>query len=810
MDEWIDSVLRQLTLDEKSALVAGVDFGCTRPIERVGVPALKVTDGPNGARGNPDGTATAACFPVGTALAATWNVDLLADVGGALAEECKTKGAQILLGPNVNIHRSPLAGRNFECYSEDPYLSARIAVAFIRGLQSRGVGACVKHFVCNDSEFERFTISSQVGERALREIYLVPFEAAVVEAESWSLMAAYNRINGVYACSHRRLLTDVLKREWRFPGLVISDWLATHDTVADANSGLDLEMPGPPRFFGEPLADAVRRGEVAQEVLDDKVRRLLRIICLSGRRNHPDETPEHAVDRPDHRALARRVAAESMVLLKNERAVLPLDVARLRTLAIVGPNAEVGTIQGGGSSIVRPHYAVHPLAALQQRCGERVRVIHETCRVDRYCPEVDPRWFRPLDDAGRGLRIAYFDGDDFNATVFASRLVRNVTWAWFDPVPGLSARNRFAARWTGTMVAPESGRYTFGLSSIGRCRLSLDGVEVLDNWTDPQPSELFFGRGSREVRATVDLVAGQSAALLIEYISPGPSLAAIRFGILPPQPADALERAVTAAGGADAAIVIAGTSGDWETEGSDRVDMELPGRQNELIARVAAVNPNTIVVLNTGSPVTMDWIDRVPAVVQAWFGGQEFGNALADVLCGDVDPGGRLPTTFPRRLKDNPAFVNYPGENGEVLYGEGIFVGYRYYDTKDVTPLFPFGHGLSYTTFEYGDASVAVVDGAVEVNLDVINTGARAGQEIVQLYVRDRAASLARPDKELKRFAKVALKPGERSTVRFRLDRRAFAFYDPTRSAWIAEPGDFELLIGSSSRDIRAVIPFAL
>jgi beta-glucosidase len=808
---WSARLLAQLTIDEKAALLAGVDFACTCAIERLGIPALKTTDGPTGARGNPDGTATAVCFPVASALAATWNVDLIAAVGAALAEEAKTKGAQILLGPTVNIHRSPLAGRNFECYSEDPHLTARLAVAYIDGLQQHGVGACIKHFVCNDSEFERHTISSQVSERALREIYLVPFEAAVTEADTWAIMAAYNRINGVYACEHRRLLSDILRDEWNFRGVVISDWYAMQSTAASASAGLDLEMPGPPRFYGPALAAAVAHGEVDAGTLDTHVRRVLWTAWRSGRLAQPASGEEQSVDRPEHRALARRVAAESIVMLKNDRDVLPLDRSRLLTLAVIGPNARVATIQGGGSSMVRPHYTIHPLAALHERCGDGVTLVHELgCRNDRYCQALDPKLLQPIDEGGRGLRIEYFDSLDLSGPPIGSRAVRGVTWAWFDPLPGLSAPNRFSARWTGTLVPTASGRYVFGVSAIGRARVFVDGVEVADNWSDPQPSELFFGRGSREVRGAVELIAGRHVALVVEYSSPGPGLAAIRFGIDPAEPPDLMDRAVAAAAHADAAVVIVGTNGDWETEGSDRVDMLLPGRQNELIERVAAVNSNTVVVLNTGSPVAMDWIDRVPAVLQTWFGGQEFGHALTDVLFGDVNPSGRLPTTFPKRLQDTPTFLNYPGEHGEVRYGEGIFVGYRYYDTKDVVPLFPFGHGLSYTTFEYRDPQARHSGENVEVTLTVANVGSRAGHEVVQLYVRDLGASVARPDKELKAFAKIALQPGERQTVRFQLGPRAFAFHDPSRREWVVEPGEFELLLGTSSRDVRAVVPITL
>ncbi len=814
MDQRIEDLLSRMTLEEKVSMTVGTGAWHSTAVERLGIPSLKVTDGPHGARGEARRGETSAAFPVGVALAATWDPELIRAVGSALGEETKSKGAQVLLGPTVNIHRTPLAGRNFECYSEDPYLSGRIATAFVQGLQSRGVGACVKHFACNDSEFQRFTMSSEVGERALREIYLRPFEMAVTEAEPWSIMGAYNRVNGTYACSNRRLLTEILRDEWGFRGFVVSDWGAMTDGTAEAaNAGLDLEMPGPGRYMGGPLLDAVHSGAVAEATVDDTVRRLLRILILSGRMETPGEQEERSDDRPEHRALARRVAAESMVLLKNERDLLPLDRSRIRTLAVIGPNAEVGQIMGGGSSRVTPHYVVHPLEALRGRCGDDVAVVYERgCLTHKFTPEIDLARYGAGEGEG-AVTVEYFDSTDCTGEPVHTRKVRQVGVRFLGEVPAVADREHFSCRWTATFTPETTGVHTFGLTAAGLGRLLVDGVEVIDNWTAPERGEWLYGLGSKELTGEVEMAVGKAYQLTAEYSRGSlPRLAAgLRLGMVPPLPADLMGRAIAAAAGADAAVLVVGTSDEWETEGNDRRDMELPGRQRELIEKVAAANPNTVVVVNASSPITMDWVDRAPAVLQVWFPGQEFGNALADVLFGDVNPSGRLPTTFPKRFQDNPAFFNYPGENGQVLYGEGIFVGYRAYDARDVEPLFPFGHGLSFTTFEYDDAT-ATVEGSdtVVVEVDIRNVGQSAGREVVQCYVRDVEASLARPPKELKGFAKVSLEPGETATARIVLDRRAFSFYDPGRADWVLEPGDFELLIGSSSRDIRAAVTVAL
>jgi beta-glucosidase len=814
----IEELLGQMTLEEKVAMTAGTDAWHSTGVERLGIPSIKMTDGPKGARGDGTSGTTSASFPVGAALAATWDPELIREVGSALGEETKSKDAQVLLGPTVNIHRHPLAGRNFECYSEDPYLSGRMAVAFVQGVQSQGAGTSVKHFVCNDSEFQRFSISSEVDERTLREIYLLPFEMAVREADPWTIMGSYNRLNGVYACGNHRLLTEILRDEWGFRGFVVTDWVAQKEgTATAANAGLDLEMPGPARDMGAKLLDEVRSGTVDEATVDDIVRRLLRITILSGRLDDPEEKPERSDDRPEHRALARRVAAEGMVLLKNDRGVLPLDRSRLRMLAVIGPNAEVGVFEGGGSSRVSPHYVVHPLEAIRERCGDQVTVVHERgCLTHMFAPEIDSaRYAADADENGRGVTVEYFDSPDCSGEPVYERRVRQIGIRFMGPVPGVADAENFSCRWSTTFTPDTTGTHTFGITAVGLGRLLVDGVEVLDNWTAPKPGTWLFGMGSEEVTASVEMEAGKNYQLAVEYNRGGsPRNAGLQFGMVPPYPEDLMQRAVAAAKGADAAVLVVGTNGEWETEGNDRLDMELPGRQRELIEKVAAANPKTVVVMNAGSPVAMDWLGRAPAVLQAWFPGQEFGNALADVLFGDASPSGKLPTTFPRRLEDSPAFANYPGENGKVSYEEGVFVGYRGYDARDVEPLFPFGHGLSYTTFEYGEISVTVEGGdSVAVEVDVTNAGQRAGQEVVQCYVRDVESSVARPPKELKGLAKLSLKPGQTATARIVLDRRAFSFYDPARSdgrwrtprRWVLESGEFELLVGSSSRDIRAV-----
>jgi beta-glucosidase len=788
----IEKLVSELTLEEKVSLCHGSDFMSTTPVERLGIPRMWVTDGPHGARGRGWGTTSTCAIPCGTALGATWDADLLRDVGVLMGHQVASKGANILLGPTMNIHRTPIAGRNFECYSEDPELSAVLASSFVSGLQSvEGIGACIKHFVANDQEFERMTISSEVDDRTLREIYLVPFERCVTQAYAWSIMTAYNRLNGTFCAEHEWLLNDVLRTEWGFEGYVISDWWGTKSTVPSANAGLDLEMPGPGVWFGQGLVEAVKNGEVSEETIDWKVRRLLLTMKAAGRFDSPADTVETALDRPEDRELLRRAGAEACVLLKNDRNVLPL--ANVSKLAVIGPNADVARFGGGGSSEVLPHSLVTPLDGIRAALPQGEVVFARGSVPYTMLPAIDERLIS-------GFEVDFFEGLDLEGSPAAHGSVPRAAHRWIGNVP--VSGDRFSARLTTTFTPDSDGDWTFGLVAAGRARLLVDGDRVIDNWTEFEPSPVFFGMGSKEKTATVAMKAGQTRTLVVEYRAATSFAAGYHVGCIRPIGADAVAEAVDAARSADAAVLVVGLDPESETEGRDRESMDLTGDQAELIRAVAKVQPNTVVVVNAGSVVSMDWADDVPAVVQAWYPGQECGNAIADVVFGKVNPCGKLPTTIPMRYEDNASLPNYPGAGGEVRYEEGVFIGYRHHEAKNIAPRFPFGHGLSYTQFVYGtlDVEQAGEEGAV-ASVTVTNVGARAGKEVVQLYVSDLQSTVPRPPKELKAFQKISLEPDETTTVRFTLDRRAFAFWD---GEWIVEAGVFDLLCGSSSADIRA------
>ncbi len=792
MTKRIDKLVSQMTLPEKASLLAGADMWHTVAVERLGIPAIQVSDGPNGVRGADDNLGhTSVCFPVGVAMGATWNPELIEQVGAALAAEVRAKGAHVLLAPTVNIHRTPLAGRNFECFAEDPYLSGTIAAAYINGLQKAGVSACIKHFVANDQEFERFSISSEVAERPLREIYLEPFRIALEKANPWSIMSAYNRINGVYASEHDVLLRQILKEEWGYDGAVISDWYGTYSDNVPAGA-LDLEMPGPARWmYPDKIVAAVENGNLDEAIIDDKVRRLLRLIERVTGEREPLPPPDGQ--------LPRQTAAEAIVLLKNENNLLPLDPDKAQTIAVIGENARWAQIMGGGSSQVNPHYVVSPLAGIQARVGAATTVAYEVgTLIHRTPPLLELDWLTAV-NGEPGLTLDYYHNLDLSGEPGHSGVVTKSELSWFGTVNPFVNPRHFSLRLRGTLTVPESGAYQFHLWGIGRSRLLINGETVIDQWAE---------KGDQHTVVFVPLTAGEPVDLQLEFITdPDSRWRILRLGCMPPVPDDPIAAAVELAAKADVAIIVAGLTREWESEGFDRENMRLPGQQDELIARVAAANPNTVVVINAGSAVEMAWADDVAAILQSWYGGQEAGNGLADVLFGDVNPSGKLPTTLPVRLEDNPAFINYPGENGKVYYGEGLFVGYRYYDKKGIAPLFPFGHGLSYTTFAYDNLRLNGLEFSpgdeIVVSVDVTNTGQRAGQEVVQLYVWDEASRLARPSQELKAFAKVALEPGETKTVTLTLNQQSLTYYEPAVSDWLTEPGAFTILVGGSSRDIR-------
>ncbi len=835
-------VLGTLSIEEKAAITAGSGFFTMSGVPRLGIPDWGTTDGPNGARGSSflgSGESKATCLPCGSALGATWNPSLVEELGVILGRETRTKACRVLLAPTVNLHRSPLAGRNFECFSEDPLLSGLLAAAYVRGVQSQGVITTVKHFVGNEAETDRWTSNSLIDERALRELYLVPFELAVREGGTLGIMTSYNRVNGAYCTEQRWLLTDVLRGEWGFEGFVTTDWMAGADTAMSADAGLDIEMPSGNRAYGTALAAAVREGHVSESALDVLAGRMLSAFeRISAWNDEPG--PERSIDSPEHRAVVRRASAEAMVLLRNEpvdaQPVLPFDVAALKSVAVIGPNASRAQIMGGGSANLRPFHRTSPLDAIRARLGDSVAITYaEGCNVDKQPPLLAGLEL-VAPNGEQGFTLELFDNQSWSGEPLASGN-REVSRLLFgdEPMPGIRLSN-FTLRATTTFTPTDSGEYGFELTQVSPSRVCVDGVVVVDGITSPPPNgSAFFGFGAGPICNALTFDAGHSYAVVIEVLVEGLMMfGGLDLRVRRPQVADPLAAAVAAAAAADVAIVVVGTNDDWETEGEDRTTIALPGDQDALVAAVVAANPRTVVIVNTGAPVTMPWAESVPAIMHCWFGGQEMGDAIVDVLTGACDPGGRLPTTFPLRIEHTPAYGSFPGDNGQVAYAEGLFMGYRWYDSRHMAVLFPFGHGLSYSTFDVGapvlDSPTVKAGDTVSVTVPVTNSGSRRASHVVQCYVRPHQARIVRPDKELKAFAKVDLGPGESTTVTLTLDSRAFAYWDPAQpewpalqahtaatlpqlqtqerridSGWTVEPGRYDIVIGHSSLDIASV-----
>ena len=858
MSKRTDELLAQMTTEEKVAMVTGGDMWHTRGVERLGVPRLKVTDGPNGARGDGllgTGSSTA-CIPSGAALGATWDPSLVEELGELLGDEAVAKRAQVLLAPTINLHRSPKGGRNFECFSEDPILSGRLAAAFVRGVQSRGVATTAKHFVGNDSEFERNSIDTQVDERTLRELYLVPFEHAVKDGGSWGVMSAYNRLNGTFCADNHWLLTTVLREEWGFDGFVVTDWFGARSTVEMANAGLSLEMPGEGRWYGDLLTAAVNNGEVSVGALDRIAADVLGLMERTGALDHDDDFTETELDRPADRALVRRAAAAGSVLLRND-GVLPLDPTGITKLAVIGPNAYNAKVMGGGSAKVRAYRATSPLDALSARLPHAEVVWERGCDIDRTCPALT----RPL--VKGSVTVDYFDGFALGLPGEAKATIEAGSFdflAFGPPAAGVSAET-YSLRATATVVPTSTGGYEFRLVQCGRARLLVDGEVVLDATVGDFPSgSAFFGFGSEEIVARVDLVEGQAIEVTAEFSNRDSMLlSGMKLGLLATAEEDLLGGAVALAADSDVAVVVVGTNDDWETEGRDRDLWELPGDQPELIRRVAEANERTIVILNVGAPHDLSWLDDPAAVLSVGFGGQELGDAIVDMLLGEVEPGGRAATSVGARYEHFGAYLNYPGDNSIVRYGEGLFSGHRFHDALALEPAVEFGFGLSYTTFAMSEpriisdastvseprivseprvvsdaspvpdastvsGSVAAPGSTIGVEVDVTNTGDRHGSEVVQVYVEPLDPEIVRPVRELKAFQKVALDPGETATVKLELEARAFAYYDVgdpfwgelrdagpvpaegeglhrTEPGWYVDPGEYRIVSGRSSRD---------
>ncbi len=793
----IDGIIGKMTLQEKVRLIAGNDME-TYAISRAGIPQLKMCDGPLGVR---HGQATA--FPSSVSLAASWNPETAYEVSSALADEAKARGRNMSLAPCINIHRVPMGGRNFESFGEDPYLTSRMTVAYIKGLQDKNVVATVKHYACNNQEWERGTIDTIVDERALREIYLPGFEAAIKEGGSWSIMAAYNKVNGWHCTENDYLINQILKKEWGFKGFLVSDWNATHSTVNCANNGMDLEMPKGD-FFNDKLVDAVKKGEVKESVIDDKVRRLLRVMYWLGLFDPSyGQRPEDkgSIDTPQHRQVVREAGREGIVLLKNEGGILPVDTGKVKSIAVIGPNAAVCRFGGGGSSEMSPFYSVSPLDGLKKKTGGKVTINYALgCKFDGEMSPIDPKYVYTMHNGKRenGFLGEYFNNRDLNGTPVVRRIDKQINFTWGGNAPdNRLAADNFSVRWTAKIVPPKSAKYEISLMSDDGSRLFLDGKEIISNWRD---------HGEETKTASVMFEAGREYDLKVEFYENG-GMASARIGWDTQE--ELMNEAVEAAKKSDMAIVFAGLSKHYEGEGWDRPSMQLPAGQDDLISKIADANKNTVVVLNTGSAVLLSgWIDKVPALVEAWYPGQEGGNSIADVLTGDYNPSGKLPASFPKRWEDCSAYPTYPGRNGKTFYSDGIFVGYRHFEKEGKDVEFPFGHGLSYTTFEYSNVKVTperISSGNIsaEVSFDLKNTGSRAGAEVAQMYIKDVEASVERPVKELKSFRRIVLEPGETARVTFKIDKRSLAFYDVKGKDWLAEPGEFEVMIGSSSRDIK-------
>jgi beta-glucosidase len=823
--ERLDALVRSLSIEDRARLTSGVDAWHAAGVDSIGLGQMLTLDGPNGVRGIvfPKGS-SATCTPCGTGLGATWDVGLVAEVAARIGSEAKRAGVHYMLGPVINLIRSPLAGRDFECYSEDPLLTADLGVAYVMGMQSQGVAACPKHFVANDSESHRTTVNCIVDERTLREVYLLPFEA-VARGGAWSMMAAYNRVNGVQCSNNRTLIGDVLRDEWEWDGVLMSDWMATHDTVADATAGLDLEMPGPPRHFGPALAAAVRRGEVDEETLNCAA---LRVLVLAARVGAlpvqarsvatppADRSPQEVIQLSDASAaaLVRRAAADSFVLLAND-GVLPLSPTQLKRVAVIGPNAARPCTQGGGAAHIPAPYAVTPLEGLRAALPAGVEIVHEPgCRIDLFLPPLARMNLTDL-DGEPGLTVEFFRGQDLEGQPVARYNNQSSDLDLFGDLPAELPQNDFSARISAWLTPGVSGPHKVAMRGFGGRRLFVSGAKAADAWNAPAgadiPTAMFEGK---EEGGVFEFEAGKRILIVGEAHSVTHDPVLLTMGCSEPEVVGAIDSAAAAAASADVAVVVVGTDEVWESEGRDRKTVTLPGRQDELVERVAAANPRTIVVVNAGCPMDLPWSDKVAAIVYAWFPGQEFGNALADVLLGVAEPGGRLPVTLARRAADFPAYDTTPGPNEELVYSEGINVGYRGFDVARIEPRFAFGHGLGYTTFEYELlelASDGLAEGEpLELRVRLRNSGRRPGKEVIQVYVADLESSVPRPPRELKGFAVVRLEPGQATELVLALEDRDLAYWDPARNSWRIEPGRFEIQVGHSSRDIRLRQTFEL
>ncbi|KAH6720884.1 glycoside hydrolase superfamily [Leptodontidium sp. MPI-SDFR-AT-0119] len=806
----VEEVIRNASIQEKINLLSGIDFWHTKPLPRFSVPSIRTSDGPNGIRGTKFfNSVPAACLPCGTALGATWDIELLKDAGILLGKECSAKGVSCWLGPTINIQRSPLGGRGFESFSEDPFLSGKLAGSIINGVQSNGTVATIKHFVANDQEHERMAVNAIISERALREIYLLPFQIAIADSSPGSVMTAYNKVNGEHVAESKYFIKDILRGEWGWEGLVMSDWLGTYSTSEALNAGMDLEMPGPTKWRGGIAELAVSSRKTTEATIDERVRNVLtfvkraskaKVSPIEGKRDHPED-----------RTLNRKLASSGVVLLKNDTSILPFS-KDIDEIALIGPGIKEVAFCGGGSARLEPYYTVSLYQGIADALGNNVKIGFEPgAYAHRYLPTLGQNIHTP-DGMPGAVMSFYLEPMGINPREVVDQVV--ITDTAFQLMdyrhPRLSALYYTSLECIYT--APSTGQFEFGLTVFGSGNLYIDEKLIIENTENQRFGDSFFGKGTAEEKGVVDMEEGKSYRVRLEFGS-SPTSKVVRPGTVAfPGGAgsigairvmdedESIKNAAALAARNQHVVLCAGLSKDWESEGFDRRHMDLPSNVSKLISSVLKANPNSVIVTQSGTPINMlPWTQQATTQVHSWFGGNELGHGIADVLFGQANPSGKLPLSFPKKLSDNPAFLNFGSQRGRVIYGEDVYVGYRYYEKLEMEVLFPFGHGLSYTTFAYTSLQSTVHS----IILTVTNTGPLPGSDIVQLYVSpDSSCSIPRPVKELKGFTKVYLEAGESKQVDIQLDRFAFSFWDEILRAWVEEKGIYTLSVGRSSADI--------
>ncbi|KAH7161657.1 glycoside hydrolase superfamily [Dactylonectria macrodidyma] len=816
--EDVDGVISQLTLDEKINLLAGQGRCRTTGVERLNIPALDTSDGPHGLRGyrfyNPEPGCLLSC---GTAMGATFDLDLMKGVGNILAQEALCRRVSIALAPVVCLQRSPQLGRGFEAFGEDPVLSGLMGAAYVNGLQEQGIASCIKHYCAHDQTYMSLHDNSVMSERTLREAHLLPFQLAVKHANPWIFMTSYNKINGLHVSENPKLIQDILRGEWGWDGMVLSDWWGTYSTTESINAGMDLEMPGPTQWRGSLLKIAVESRKVNIPTIDTAVRNVLNLVkkvtpalaqsCYEPRRN----------DTSGSRAFVRKLAAESIVLLKNDDSILPLDSNADKTYGLIGDHFKNAAFCGGGSSEVEPYYKVQPYDALVEVLGETKLSFAFGCNSQNWTPLLwDDLTITGSDEAG--IKIDFFEENPtaLNGDIIYETTTKKSSVVFADSLPQPFA-NSYYARLRTTFTAPKTMKWRFGLSVAGKATLSLGGKVIIDQWnshpekkkTDISPC---FNGFTMERFVDLDVEAGEKLDLEILLTNEGmgpvagvaPSAGARLGGCEVVDEDQTIADAVALARSVDVPIVMTGLSSDWETENADRSTLELPGRVNELIQRVLDANPSTIVVTQSGMPIEMPWAHKAKTLAHAWLGGQELGHGLTDFLFGHINPSARMPLTFPKRMQDNPAYLTFGKADRDLLYGEGVFIGYKYYEQLEVEPEFYFGHGLSYTQFRYSNLVVpsefaSDTEHSMELLVDLENTGKLRGAEIIQVYITDPDSTFQRPKKELKAFKKVVLEPGEKQKISVVLDKYAVSYWSEEHGRWMAEAGKFGVVLAKSA-----------